>query len=189
MTEIQQNQIVSMAEIAPAAVSERIRKIRIENPSQSDFLAQAIKYIEDLGTPVILPESMFEVTWDVVPVPEGSSAIAVAVSGNSLVQNASLEGKSHWNVFELFHVRESLLDARDLLPSRPVDGNVVRHVITTGPVELVHRPDDLLRGNSRRMAVLVTRYPIIVAQDTDSQVLLRGEKSKGGEASRRPYGC
>lgn len=191
MTEIESSHAIAKIETDSAeSVNKMIRDLMSREMTQGDFLAESIKIIESaLRTHVILPESVFDVTWDVLPVHQGATAIAVAVSGVALAENLNLHGKSHWKVFELFSVRDHLRYASDLVPraNRNTDRNIIRHVVTTGPVELVHRPDDPLQGNERRMAVMVTRYPVIVALDTQKQRDLLGSDRKRGTASK--FGC
>lgn len=130
----------------------------------SDRMALAMRFFDENGIYVpALQESAFDVQWDIVPVPAGFEVLVVAVSGSALEKNLNEEDDKHWNVLELFAVRDFLRNAISIYPP------IARHVITTGPVEVVHRPEDRLARIHRLMAVMVTRFPLLVATDTIAQ--------------------
>ena len=164
-------------------INQKIRDIKENQGTQGDKMAEAIRFLEENGMPVILPETDFKVIWDIVPVPEGMQVLCVAVSGNSLERNLYEDPDKHWNVLELFAAKTELAKAVSITPS------IARHVVLVGSGSIIHRPTDKLANQGRRMAVMTTPYPVFVATDTVEQSDMVGRTSTKNREARGAYGC
>jgi hypothetical protein len=164
-------------------INQKIRDIKAGEGTHGDKMAEAIRFLEENGIAVVLPETAFKVYWDIIPVPETAQMICIAVSGNALERNLYEDHDKHWNVLELFATSEMMKEAGSIHPV------IARHVVMTGPGEIIHRPGDLLAGQARRMAVMTTRYPVFGASDTVEQSDLIGRTPTATRRERGAYGC